>query len=304
MNTTKVTDAGKIALLSVAASNAAGKTYVGRGPALLKLERDGLITKDTDGWWWLSADGMEHSIVISWAMSNKITEKDLDKVEITPVTLNSGVIVYRAACQHGWETGFHAEPNDASDVARGHGTVSRPLYESPKVAEYNVGDLVTDGTVTTPVIENDKGMVWIKPTPESFIGFDVEFPGKWKIVDTDPTYSGELPGIGQWIMWQGFSYMVEARYSDGRMNLKPYGGYVCVTPDRPMVQLMAWGEAKWPTHACNNCGPRLTAWCTKCYPCDTWGRRLIAPDVDDVARPFRTNGKVKSTHVTRSRRRG
>lgn len=89
----------------------------------------------------------------------------------------------------------------------------------------------------------------------------------------------ELPGVGQWIMWQGFSYMVEARYSDGRMNLKPYGGYECVIPDRPIAQLMAWGEVKWPTHACVNCGPRSSAWCTKCYLCDHWGRPLVAERV-------------------------
>lgn len=94
--------------------------------------------------------------------------------------------------------------------------------------------------------------------------------------EAEETVPVELPGVGQWIMWQGFSYMVEASYPDGRMNLKPYGGYECVIPERPIAQLMAWGEVKWPTHACKTCGPRLSAWCSKCYPCDTWGRPLVA----------------------------
>ena len=87
----------------------------------------------------------------------------------------------------------------------------------------------------------------------------------------------ELPQVGQWIMWQGFSYMVESRYSDGKMGLKPYGGYKVTIPDRPIAQLMAWGEVKWPTHACKTCGPRSSAWCTKCYECDHWGRPITKP---------------------------
>jgi hypothetical protein len=91
----------------------------------------------------------------------------------------------------------------------------------------------------------------------------------------------ELPQVGQWIMWQGFSYMVESRYSDGKMGLKPYGGYKVTIPDRPIAQLMAWGEVKWPTHACKTCGPRSSAWCTKCYECDHWGRPIV-PGVESA----------------------
>lgn len=86
-----------------------------------------------------------------------------------------------------------------------------------------------------------------------------------------------LPEVGQWIMWQGFSYMVESRYSDGRMNLMPYGGYQGVTPDRPIAELMAWGEVKWPNFNCINCGPRLSAWCIRCTPCDMWGHKTGEP---------------------------
>ena len=85
----------------------------------------------------------------------------------------------------------------------------------------------------------------------------------------------ELPQVGQWIMWAGFSYMVESRYSDGKMALRPYGGYETVIPDRPIAQLMAWGEAKWPAYACKTCGPRSSAWCTNCYECDHWGRPIV-----------------------------
>lgn len=54
-----------------------------------------------------------------------------DQVKVTEHTMSNGDIAYRAECLHGWATGAHAEANDAVDVAKGHGSVSRPLWELP-----------------------------------------------------------------------------------------------------------------------------------------------------------------------------
>lgn len=54
-----------------------------------------------------------------------------DQAVITEHTMSNGDTAYRAECLHGWATGFHAESNDAHDVAIGHGDVSRPLWELP-----------------------------------------------------------------------------------------------------------------------------------------------------------------------------
>lgn len=45
-------------------------------------------------------------------------------------------VAYRAECSHGWQTGYHLTAQDATDVALGHGTVSRPLYEAPTAPVY------------------------------------------------------------------------------------------------------------------------------------------------------------------------
>src|SRR5687767_8975149 len=164
-------------------------------------------------------------------------------------TLDNGDTVYvgRCDCERDWMTGFHTSETDAREVAMGHGSVSRPLYEAPKANPFKVGDVVSHRSMTAtarPVKSTDGDQVTVEVFGRDFTASADTF--KHATAET-PALAEDLPQCGQWIMWQGFSYMVEARYSDGRMNLKPYGGYQCVIPDRPIAQLMAWGEVKWPT---------------------------------------------------------
>lgn len=81
-----------------------------------------------------SVNAIEEAVnfVTADALMERIRE--LCKVTVIPQTLDNGAVVYYARCEHDWETGFHAEANDARDVARGHGTISRPLYEYPQDA--------------------------------------------------------------------------------------------------------------------------------------------------------------------------
>ena len=73
-----------------------------------------------------------------------------DQATVTEHTMSNGDTAYRAECLHGWATGFHAETHDASDVAKGHGDVSRPLYAAQEKADFAArldDDLIADGTL-------------------------------------------------------------------------------------------------------------------------------------------------------------
>lgn len=74
---------------------------------------------------------------------------DSDNVEVKETTLDNGDTVYTATCEHGWATGFYTVAEDATKVARGHGTVSLPMYEAPEpVTAY---DAVTASDMATAV---------------------------------------------------------------------------------------------------------------------------------------------------------
>jgi hypothetical protein len=207
MTDVEITKAGRIALLAIASSNREGRTHVAKGPALLKLERDGLILRDdSDGWWWLTAKGRNVPDVVSAEVAaNYSSPVDPATVEITPVDMGDGVTVFYGTAPNGYSTGFYAEPNDARDVAVGQGTVSRPLWKSEvvlapsdvvdtlmsRIRDLNVanvlgvkvGDIVTNGRTASPVVEVTKGMAWIQQG-NTWQGFDVEHPAEWRVAES------------------------------------------------------------------------------------------------------------------------
>jgi hypothetical protein len=81
-------------------------------------------------------------------------------------TLDNGDTVYVGRCDHGYATGFHTTESDASEVALGHGSVSRPLYEAPKMSVTEAFDRM-QAVLTSIVgeIPAESTPVYVKSSP-------------------------------------------------------------------------------------------------------------------------------------------
>lgn len=72
--------------------------------------------------------------------ASEIGTGEEDAVISEAVTLDNGATVYFATCDHGYSTGFYADETDAINVARGHGSVSIPVYQMPAPVAENTGN--------------------------------------------------------------------------------------------------------------------------------------------------------------------
>lgn len=253
-----------------------------------------LVTKLDNGYMLVSTT--DEKVTVSFGATAKIHASFLDVADVVHVTIHAatdGTLIYRAKCSHGWETGFHTTPDDATDVARGHGTVSRPLYEP----------MATDGSGRTVAryradLDIHDGMYRS--------AMDLLF--NLGVIDTRRTCIAENAWRTTLTLEPGFYYTTQFNDAYGRV-LREY-------VSRELTGRKVWrGDRAWTVEYVNDHVVMLVK--------DGTGDELelsrasferqvkegkitrdlpvIAPEVTE---PFRTSRKVKSTSRARRFRKG